>query len=782
MEMDTADLQVVYEAVNISANVNDPTINVTIGEAAKIEVGEAITYIKSGQAEIEEEAARQTAAFDLNAQNKTNAFNQNATDKTNAFNNNATSKTSAFDTNAGNKTTAFNDNASSKTSDFNTNASNKTTDFNDNYTEKKALIEADVQLAKDWATKTDGKVDGVDYSSKYYAQSILPIASDITTVAGISSDVSTVSGIASDVSTVSGIASDVTAVKNNATDISAVADDLTNINSVAGDLTNIDAVNANKTNIDTVAGISSDVTTVANNINDVVTTATNINAVIAAPTYAQEAKDWANKTSGTVDGSEYSAKYYAEQASSTLSGINSRLTTIEGEIPSAASSSNQLADKNYVDTADNGLQQQIDAITAASDVTDIVGTYAELQAYDTSSLPNNSIIKVLQDESRDDETTYYRWVITGGVGAWVLIGEEGQYYTKSEADNTFATITDLSGKQDTLVSGTNIKTINSTSLLGSGDVTVQPTLVSGTNIKTINSTSILGSGDISVQPTLVSGTNIKTINNNSILGSGDLTVTAQAVWGNITGTLSDQTDLQTALNGKADNVDYVGATSSTAGTHGLVPAPTSSQRNSFLRGNGTWGTPYTSGSSDTSSKIFLVGTTSQISAATTYSHDTVFVDTNGRLNSAAPASGANDTTVATTKWVKDQSYSTLTATDLVDAFYPVGSVFFGTTATCPLAAIKGTWTLKASAIVTSVNSSVPIKGQDKPIVFQRNLSDTGTSLSGSDNYFYYGTSTVGRSQGASSNNFGLTTDATKSGIEGTVSSTSYTVNIWERTA
>jgi nitrogen fixation protein len=53
---------------------------------------------------------------------------------------------------------------------------------------------------------------------------------------------------------------------------------------------------------------------------------------------------------------------------------------------------------------------------------------------------------------------------------------------------------------------------------------VQPTLVSGTNIKTVNSTSLLGSGDIAVQPTLVSGTNIKTINGNSVLGSGDLTI------------------------------------------------------------------------------------------------------------------------------------------------------------------------------------------------------------------------------------------------------------------
>ena len=54
--------------------------------------------------------------------------------------------------------------------------------------------------------------------------------------------------------------------------------------------------------------------------------------------------------------------------------------------------------------------------------------------------------------------------------------------------------------------------------------TYQPTLVSGTSIKTVNSTSLLGSGNISVQPTLVSGTNIKTINGTSVLGAGNITV------------------------------------------------------------------------------------------------------------------------------------------------------------------------------------------------------------------------------------------------------------------
>lgn len=65
---------------------------------------------------------------------------------------------------------------------------------------------------------------------------------------------------------------------------------------------------------------------------------------------------------------------------------------------------------------------------------------------------------------------------------------------------------DIASKQDVLISGTNIKTINSNSLLGSGNISVQDVLVSGTNIKTINSTSLLGSGDITISTGITIGT------------------------------------------------------------------------------------------------------------------------------------------------------------------------------------------------------------------------------------------------------------------------------------
>jgi hypothetical protein len=90
--------------------------------------------------------------------------------------------------------------------------------------------------------------------------------------------------------------------------------------------------------------------------------------------------------------------------------------------------------------ADNNLQTQIDALSAASDVKDIVGTYAELQAYDTSKLGNNDIIKVLTDETHDGAPSYYRW--STATQTFTYIGSESASYTKAQADAKFETITD----------------------------------------------------------------------------------------------------------------------------------------------------------------------------------------------------------------------------------------------------------------------------------------------------------------------------------------------------
>lgn len=105
------------------------------------------------------------------------------------------------------------------------------------------------------------------------------------------------------------------------------------------------------------------------------------------------------------------------------------------------------------------------------------------------------------------------------------------------------------------------------------DTATYPSLTELTYVKGVTSAIQTQLGG--KQDTLVSGTNIKTINGNTLLGSGDLTISSSVAWGGITGTLSSQTDLQTALDGKVDeNAAIVGGTNTkiTYDTKGLVTA------------------------------------------------------------------------------------------------------------------------------------------------------------------------------------------------------------------
>lgn len=160
-------------------------------------------------------------------------------------------------------------------------------------------------------------------------------------------------------------------------------------------------------------------------------------------------------TSDLENTSDYQTGSEVESAISTAVGAEATLrenadTALGGRIDNLVTGlGNETTARQ---TADNSLQGQIDAITASSDVTDIVGTKAQLDNYDTSKLNDNDIIKVLQDESQNDETTYYRW--STSTHTFTLIGEEGPYYTKAQSNEL------LQAKQDKLTAGTNIDITN----------------------------------------------------------------------------------------------------------------------------------------------------------------------------------------------------------------------------------------------------------------------------------------------------------------------------------
>ena len=320
--------------------------------------------------------------------------------------------------------------------------------------------------------------------------------------------------------------------------------------------------------------------------------------------------------------------------------------------------------------ADQEIWTEIETIEAASDVVDVVGTYAELEAYDTSKLKDNDLIKVLQDETRDDAITYYRWSTTTETFSYV--GSEGPYYTSSEVDVL------LGGKQNTLTAGSNIQingdTISATDTtysvmsgatsgsagtsglvpapaagdqnkalkgdgtwgdVSSGTIFYMNSGETGTTrhlYKSSDMTGLVTMQDIidaneegqvvvristSVDPSSYSDMYLQ----NAYVASGDYQMifldnqyyysfdatqtsanTFQFAKSEIQRKLTAGTNI--TINGNTISAtdttysDFTGTDGLVAGTHGLVPAPATTDANKYLKSDGTWATVQ-GGSTDT---------------------------------------------------------------------------------------------------------------------------------------------------------------------------------------
>ena len=234
-----------------------------------------------------------------------------------------------------------------------------------------------------------------------------------------------------------------------------------NINTTIGDLTELD---------------TSVKTSVVDAINSEVSARSNADTGLA--------NDY-NAKIGTLSNLESSVKTDVVSAinsvisdtDTTIGDLTDLDTSVKTSIVNAINS--EVSDRT---SADNDLQGQIDALSAASDVTDIVGTYADLEAYDTQHLNNNDIIKVLTDETHNDAPSYYRFNKTSN--SFSYIGSESASYTKAEADATFVPLTRT----------VNSKALSADITLSASDVGALPSTTTINDLTTTAQQNALNSG------------------------------------------------------------------------------------------------------------------------------------------------------------------------------------------------------------------------------------------------------------------------------------------------
>ena len=142
---------------------------------------------------------------------------------------------------------------------------------------------------------------------------------------------------------------------------------------------------------------------------------------------------------------------------------------------------------------------------------------------------------------------------------------------------------------------------------------------------------------------------------------------------------------------------------------------------------------------------------------------------------------------AVNKQTLDSTVSTLLA-----SLYPVGSLYIGTQATCPLSSLiyGSTWELIGTKILTDIPATLQAKGNGNALgvtngaVFGGLSSfDSGsghgyTNAITADTY----TLTTYPSGGYVAGRYGVVQDETKSGIIADTNASSLTVNMWKRTA
>ena len=377
----------------------------------------------------------------------------------------------------------------------------------DNYSPDKFIAETPNQIASNIeiemkrALKTEGKLNNLTTRTKNDL---------VSAINELDADVGTVSSAMT-----AGTALGGKTISTGANTDITVANALSTLNTKAGVLTSLTTDEKN-TLVGAINEVDSHADTNTTNIGSV-TTPMATGTALAGKTIAT-----GNNTDITV--------------ANALSTLNTAVKTNKdniGDLGNLDTAANNLVEAINTEAttrsnADSDLQNQIDAIVSKSDVVDVVSCYnrgtdtskTDIVHYNTSTLGDNDVIKVLIDETHDNATTYYRW--DTATSQFEYIGPEGSYYTKAEADNRF-----VNADGDTM---TGTLTLSSTGGIDAtaGSITV-PTQQQTDNSTKAASTAYVRTAISNEDALVVHLAGAETITGNKTFGSGTTTTVSGSI-------------------------------------------------------------------------------------------------------------------------------------------------------------------------------------------------------------------------------------------------------------
>ena len=246
---------------------------------------------------------------------------------------------------------------------------------------------------------------------------------------------------------------------------------------------------------------------------------------VTADGYYQEKGNYINET-------VYSNK--VSEIDSSISDISARLKTANDNIANKADQS-ELANY-YTNSKGTALEGRVSS--AEQNITGLQEDVQTLDSKITNNYVSNSSISTNYYMKKD----VYNKQETENIVEILRTDISNTYEQKGHYDSAISTLnssvnkveTNIRKKQDKLVSGTNIKTINNESILGNGNIEIKgKEHVSLTyaewealsyDEQMADKVYLIKDAENVYQAPLVSGTNIKTINGNSILGEGNIEI------------------------------------------------------------------------------------------------------------------------------------------------------------------------------------------------------------------------------------------------------------------